>query len=1528
MSAPMRTKLSNEVSVFNRKSLNRVVAVAAAVLASAALAQPANDLCANATVVTPVIGGKASTPSVSVTGAGMDNAMACGGSPQANSVWYTFTTPHAGTYVIDSCTLSNFDTVLQVFAGTCGPDLIGVAGSCNDTAGTTSACSGSSQSSVSVFLSANTTYYVQVTGWRASSISPTSVAGINVTTPAAPASVAPPNDTCSGAEVLVPSGATVVTSSIARTYSANGTPEEPFACLTPSINASRSVWYSVTPSITGSYRLESCAGTAPGNTVSDTVLSLYTGTCAPGQLTSMATSCNDDACSLRSGLTADLVAGTTYYVQLATKGALSTATTTTDSLQLSIAQIINGPADLCGVGSPQLNLNEAITVSTLAASDGGYSVAQNNAQLDAGACFTGLNQTTTSLGLGRDVAYQFRAPVAGNYTFRLGTPTNSVNGMMYLSDSCVPVTGAQVSYYGVPQCIAATNRTTSADEQLSCVPLGANQTVFVWVDETSLSTAGAVATLEVSPCAQESEFNGSPADAGALSCATTGSIGVTGDVDFFMLGAHPAGARVYAMAEAAAAANGDLDMRVTSDSRVIEYDDWNLAPAFGGSAPVIAGAPLTDAEPAYLRISYNNTSTTMEPYTVYSHVQRNAPTAEAEPNNTMATASTSPDNHFTGSITDGGTDVDFFAFTANAGDIIFAALDEVPDKSDAGPGSFDFVVSLVDSTGAVLLTVDDTSDQTTNFTKTTGSLTASTPKFPGEGLTYRARTSGTYGIRVGKTSGTQPNPYNLSVSVGCADLAPTLSAVTPATGSPSGNQLVTLTGTNFSQRSVVRFGTSYAKVTSISPTELVVSTPPGSSGDVPVTVINGIGLSAALNPGYTYDDPPGLPPVLTGIAPNFGPILGGTTVTLTGSVFRRDAGVFFDVNGTVVGATSVTVNNATRITAVTPPQAAEGYATVSVVNYDNLSAQLDAGFRYEGPPAVTSITPNTGLTTGGLTITLAGNNLRPGTTVRVGANLATAVTPADGGLSLTAVTPTSATNGPVPVVVTTTDTQSTTVTGGFTYVYPAPLITTVTPARGFAIGGQTITLTGSNFLPAPTVTVGGVAATNVTRASATSVTFTSPPGTGTADVVLTNSDAQAVTVSGGFTYVNAPVLTAITPAHGPVQGGTRITLTGTDFLRGAVVQLGGVPAFAVDVTSPTTITAVTNAGAAGVVDVKVINPEANAGRNDTQSSTLTGGFTYDGAPTLASVSPITGSTAGGTTVTLTGAGFLTGASVVFGTSAATSVTVVSPTELTAVTPARAVGVVSVTVANPDNQSAELQRAFRFVAPPTATAVAPTTGDVTGNTLVRITGTGFSASTSVTFGGIAAREVTLVSGTELDAVTPPHAPGSVDVVVDTDGATATITGGFTYTRGAPTLTAIVPATGGLEGGSLVTLTGTGFAQGATITIGGNAATSVVIVSDVLARAVAPAHAAGAVDVVLTNDDAQAATLAGGYTYVAPPASGTGLLVDGGSGAVGSDPTGEGGTPGGVSCGCTSFDGSMLSLGGMGLLLVLSRRRRRS
>ena len=86
------------------------------------------------------------------------------------------------------------------------------------------------------------------------------------------------------------------------------------------------------------------------------------------------------------------------------------------------------------------------------------------------------------------------------------------------------------------------------------------------------------------------------------------------------------------------------------------------------------------------------------------------------------------------------------------------------------------------------------------------------------------------------------------------------------------------------------------------------------------------------------------------------------------------------------------------------------------------------------------------------------------------------------------------------------------------------------------------------------------------------------------------------------------------------------------------------------------------------------------------------------APTLAGVSPSQGSTLGGTQITLTGTGFVTGAAVTVGNIAATSVSVESSTRITAMSPAASAGMVDIVVTNPDGQSATLTDAFTVVTP--------------------------------------------------------------------------------------------------------------------------------------------------------------------------------------------------------------------------------------
>ena len=255
------------------------------------------------------------------------------------------------------------------------------------------------------------------------------------------------------------------------------------------------------------------------------------------------------------------------------------------------------------------------------------------------------------------------------------------------------------------------------------------------------------------------------------------------------------------------------------------------------------------------------------------------------------------------------------------------------------------------------------------------------------------------------------------------------------------------------------------------------------------------------------------------------------------------------------------------------------------------------------------------------------------------------------------------------------------------------------------------------------------------------------------------------------TASNAPAVSSLSPSTGAASGGTAVTITGTNFASGATVTFGGTAASNVVVVNGTTITATTPAGSAGAVTVTVT---VNG-----QSGSLINGFTYIGVPTVSSVSPNEGSTAGGTAVTITGTNFASGATVTFGGTAASNVVVVNGTTITATTPAGSAGAVTVTVTNPGSQSGNLANGFTYAVVPTVSSVAPNNGPVAGGTAVTITGTNFASGATVTFGGTAASNVVVVNGTTITATTPAGSAGAVTVTVTVNGQSGSLTSGYTY-----------------------------------------------------------------------------------------------------------------------------------------------------
>ena len=170
----------------------------------------------------------------------------------------------------------------------------------------------------------------------------------------------------------------------------------------------------------------------------------------------------------------------------------------------------------------------------------------------------------------------------------------------------------------------------------------------------------------------------------------------------------------------------------------------------------------------------------------------------------------------------------------------------------------------------------------------------------------------------------------------------------------------------------------------------------------------------------------------------------------------------------------------------------------------------------------------------------------------------------------------------------------------------------------------------------------------------------------------------------------------------------------------------------------------------------------------TSPASATDRFTY-GVPTVTKIRHPDGPLAGGTSVIITGTNFTRTTAVTFGSVAASSFTVKSPTQITAIAPpATAVGFVYVTVTTPGGTNA-VSKADVFHYVPTVTGVSPNTGPTAGGTSVTITGTGFAGGAiTVTFGKTKATSVNCASSTTCTTISPAHVAGTIDVKVRVKG----------------------------------------------------------------------------------------------------------------------------------------------------------------
>jgi hypothetical protein len=452
----------------------------------------------------------------------------------------------------------------------------------------------------------------------------------------------------------------------------------------------------------------------------------------------------------------------------------------------------------------------------------------------------------------------------------------------------------------------------------------------------------------------------------------------------------------------------------------------------------------------------------------------------------------------------------------------------------------------------------------------------------------------------------------------------------------------------------------------------------------------------------------------------------------------------------------------------------------------------------------------------------------------------------------------------------------------FTYT-GLPAITGLSPSFGPPSGGNTVVITGANFIlkdaslydvPVSTVLFGGVSATFVVESS-TRIVATAPAGTGTQQVMLVHplAGTSQFTTAANYGYSAGPLISSISPDFGPVVGGTVVTITGTGFLPGATVKFGANQATFATVVSPTRID-VTSPPGTGVVDV-VVTVNANPSPTGPQAR-----FSYSG-PTVESISPIAGPPAGGGTITIKGKNFNSQSVVQFGPSLSVIPTYVDTQTLTAVVPASPiVQAVHVRVSTGSGISPETEAdIYTYTNGPIVDLVNPNNGPTTGGTIVIIIGKNFTAPLSLRFGDTPVDAFNINSATQITVLSPSHGiPGAVDVRV-TKGSDVSPAGPatkFTYNSAVPKITALTPNTGSTFGGNEVVITGLGFTGAScpgSVKFGTVQAPECTVINDTTMTAKAPPNVSGAAVVLVTTQNGTS-DIVPNYTYVSPSGTGGG------------------------------------------------------
>jgi len=759
-------------------------------------------------------------------------------------------------------------------------------------------------------------------------------------------------------------------------------------------------------------------------------------------------------------------------------------------------------------------------------------------------------------------------------------------------------------------------------------------------------------------------------------------------------------------------------------------------------------------------------------------------------------------------------------------------------------------------------------------------------------------------------SGTPVTRPRIRVDLALDQLVPptlTVTAVTPDRGKTGTTVTATIDGTGFVSGATVSAGSgiTVSSVAVLSPTRM--------------TARFAIASGAALGARNVRVTVPGAVATLT----NGFTVLPAVTLDLAYNGKLRDRVGALDTARTPDGALDGTLTltlSATSARTITALRLQNSIGGVWDTTSPNSAWLLGVAPALDSPLLnnATTMTVNTTLTDGG-TLRLFASDYGNGVGFGVGQQLTLIATLSDG----------------------------TSVQGTTTVTSSSPTVTAVSPNQGQSGSAVAVTIDGSGFANGASVNAGvGITPSGVTVLSATRLTATftiaADASAGARDVTVTNPSGTGGTLANAFT-ITTPQTVVMSLAY---NGKLRDKVGGGDTARGPDGSPDGTLTLSLSAPGGRTVTALllqngiggswdTTAGNgiwllgvatsldgallnnAATMAVNTLVPDGgsvrlfasdyNGGLGFSAGLTLTVTVSFsDGtsaqattttpAPvTVSSVSPSQGTVGSTVPVTIDGNGFASGATVSAGAGITVSnVAFVSSTRLSAsfaIDGAAAAGGRDVVVTNPNGGGGSLANAFtvNVAAPVVVSSVSPSQGTAGSTVAVTIDGSGFASGASVSAGaGITVSNVAYVSPARLTASFAidgaAAAGGRAVVVTNPNGMAGSLSNGFMVNLPTPVTVSSVSPAQGMAGSTVpVTIDGSGFASGATVSAGADiTVTNVAFVSSArltASFAIDSAAAAGGRAVVVINPNGIGGSLPSAFTVTVPAPATLALTFNG-------------------------------------------------